>query len=126
LAVLLEPRAIQIAAGFMLTSAPTSGIIVSRRIFAGDGENSNVSGAAQHDQDDYSGGFHFGIRSSERFDRDHTVDHDERLKITDTAAGVYDVKFVDKSGRTCVVPNIQVKTGAVFTIEEKDLKGCGK
>ena len=29
-------------------------------------------------------------------DRDHTVDHDERLKITDTPAGVYDVKFVDK------------------------------
>ncbi|TMJ46636.1 MAG: hypothetical protein E6G85_30585 [Alphaproteobacteria bacterium] len=59
-------------------------------------------------------------------DRDHTVDHDERLKITDTAAGVYDVKFVDKSGRTCVVPNVQVKVGAIFTIEEKELKGCAK
>src|ERR1700710_2949882 len=59
-------------------------------------------------------------------DRGRTVDHDERLKITDTEAGVYDVKFVDKSGRTCVVPNVQIKTGAVFTIEEKDLKGCGK
>ena len=59
-------------------------------------------------------------------DRDHTVDHDERLKITDTPAGVYDVKFVDKGGRTCVVPNVQVKTGAIFTIEEKDLKGCSK
>jgi hypothetical protein len=59
-------------------------------------------------------------------DRDHTVDHDERLKITDTPAGVYDVKFVDKGGRTCVVPNVQVRTGAIFTIEEKDLKGCSK
>jgi hypothetical protein len=59
-------------------------------------------------------------------DRDHTVDHDERLKITDTPAGVYDVKFVDKGGRTCVVPNVQVKTGAIFTIEERDLKGCSK
>jgi hypothetical protein len=59
-------------------------------------------------------------------DRDHTVDHDERLKITDTPAGVYDVKFVDKGGRTCVVPNVQIKTGAIFTIEEKDLKGCSK
>ena len=59
-------------------------------------------------------------------DRDHTVDHDERLKITDTAPGIYDVKFVDKSGRTCVVPNIEVKTGAVFTIEEKALKDCAK
>ena len=59
-------------------------------------------------------------------DRDHTVDHDERLKITDTAPGIYDVKFVDKSGRTCVVPNIEVKAGAVFTIEEKSLKDCAK
>jgi V8-like Glu-specific endopeptidase len=59
-------------------------------------------------------------------DRDHTVDHDERLKITDTAAGIYDVKFVDKSGRTCIVPNVQVKAGAIFTIEEKELKDCAK
>jgi hypothetical protein len=59
-------------------------------------------------------------------DRDRTVDHDERLKITDTAAGIYDVKFVDKNGRTCIVPNVQVKAGAIFTIEEKELKGCAK
>jgi hypothetical protein len=59
-------------------------------------------------------------------DRDHTVDHDERLKITDTAAGIYDVKLVDKSGRACVVPNIQVKTGSIFSIEEKSLKDCTK
>ena len=59
-------------------------------------------------------------------DRDHTVDHDERLTITDTPAGVYDVKFVDKGGRTCVVPNVQIKTGAIFTIEEKDLKDCSR
>jgi hypothetical protein len=59
-------------------------------------------------------------------DRDGTVDHDERLKITDTAPGMYDVKFVDKTGRTCVVPNVEVKTGAVFTIEEKILKNCSR
>jgi hypothetical protein len=59
-------------------------------------------------------------------DRDHTVDHDERLKITDTVPGIYDVKFVDKIGRTCVVPNIEVKTGEVFSIEEKNLKDCAR
>ena len=59
-------------------------------------------------------------------DNDHTVDHDERLKITGTEAGIYDVKFVDKRGRTCVVPNVQVKTGAVFSIDEKELKDCTK
>lgn len=57
-------------------------------------------------------------------DRDGTVDHDERLKITNTPAGMYDVRLVDKTGRACVVPNIQVSAGAIFTIEEKDLKGC--
>ena len=59
-------------------------------------------------------------------DQDHTVDHDERLKITDTPSGLYDVKFVDKSGRSCVVPNIEVKEGAVFSIDEKNLKNCAK
>jgi hypothetical protein len=59
-------------------------------------------------------------------DKDHTVDHDERLKIIDTASGTYDVKIVDKSGRTCVVPNIQVKAGSIFSIEEKTLKDCTK
>lgn len=59
-------------------------------------------------------------------DRDGTVDHDERLKITETPPGVYDVRLVDKTGRSCVVANIQVTTGAVFTIEEKDLKGCAR
>ena len=59
-------------------------------------------------------------------DKDHTVDHDERLKITDTASGTYDVKIVDKSGRSCVVPNIQVKAGAIFSIDEKNLKDCTK
>ena len=57
-------------------------------------------------------------------DRDHTVDHDERLKITDTEAGTYDVKFTDQKGRSCVVPNVQVRAGAIFSIEEKQLKGC--
>jgi hypothetical protein len=59
-------------------------------------------------------------------DKDHTVDHDERPKITDTATGTYDVKIVDKTGRTCVVPNIQVKAGSIFSIDEKNLKDCTK
>ena len=65
-------------------------------------------------------------RNQTENDRDGTVDHDERLKITDTPPGLYDVKFVDKSGRTCVVPNIEVKTGSIFTIEEKTLKDCSR
>src|ERR1700730_967960 len=59
-------------------------------------------------------------------DKDHTVDHDERLKITDTTTGTYDVKIVDKTGRTCVIPNVQVKAGSIFSIDEKNLKDCTK
>ena len=58
-------------------------------------------------------------------DRDHEVDHDERLRITDTGPGRYDVRIKDKSGRTCTVRNVDVKDGAIFTIEEKDLADCG-
>ena len=67
-----------------------------------------------------------GGRNQTDNDDDHTVDHDERLKITGTEAGIYAVKFVDKRGRTCVVPNVQVKAGAIFSIDEKELKDCGK
>lgn len=59
-------------------------------------------------------------------DPDHSVDHDERLKIIGVESGAYDVKFVDKSGRSCVVRNIQVRQGLVFSIEEKDLQVCSK
>ena len=59
-------------------------------------------------------------------DRDGTVDHDERLRITDVSAGRYDVKLTDKTGRICIVRNIEVKEGAVFTIEEKQLTDCRK
>jgi hypothetical protein len=57
-------------------------------------------------------------------DRDHEVDHDERLRITDIAPGRYDVRFKDKTGRVCVVKDIEVKDGDIFTIEEKELAGC--
>jgi hypothetical protein len=57
-------------------------------------------------------------------DRDGTVDHDERLRITGIAPGRYDVKFTDKAGRRCTVRNIEVQEGAVFSIEEKQLEDC--
>ena len=59
-------------------------------------------------------------------DRDGTVDHDERLRITDVNPGRYDVKIADKTGRICIVRNIDVKEGAVFSIEEKQLTECHK
>ena len=59
-------------------------------------------------------------------DRDGTVDHDERLRITGIEPGRYDVKLADKIGRLCIVRNVEVKDGAVFSIEERQLTDCGR
>jgi len=61
-----------------------------------------------------------------RNDRDGEVDHDERLRITGIEPGRYDVKLADARGRVCVVRNIEIKAGAVFAIEEKQLTECRK
>ena len=57
-------------------------------------------------------------------DPDHSVDHDERLKISGVKSGVYDAKFIDKAGRVCVVADVPVKAGAIFSIDEKKAKTC--
>jgi len=57
-------------------------------------------------------------------DRDGTVDHDERLRIVGITAGRYDARLTDKIGRTCVARNVEIKDGAVFSIEEKQLVDC--
>ena len=59
-----------------------------------------------------------------RNDPDGTVDFDERLRITNIASGRYDVRFTDKTGRSCVVTGIEVKTGAVFSIGKESLTHC--
>lgn len=57
-------------------------------------------------------------------DKDGTIDPDERLRITGVTPGSYDAKLKDVSGRTCVVRNIEVKAGEIFSIEEKELTSC--
>ena len=57
-------------------------------------------------------------------DKDGTVDPDERLRITGAAPGSYDAKLTDVSGRTCVVRDIKISAGEIFSIEEKDLTTC--
>ena len=52
------------------------------------------------------------------------IDADERLPITGVAPGTYDAKLKDVSGRTCIVRNIDVKAGQIFSIEENELTSC--
>jgi hypothetical protein len=59
-------------------------------------------------------------------DKDHEVDHDERLRITDVAPGRYDAKVGYRDARICMVRDIEIKAGAVFVIADKDLTECGK
>src|SRR3954469_5543475 len=58
-------------------------------------------------------------------DDDKTVDHDERLRITGLAAGRYDAKLIDRTGRTCIVRNVDGKEG-VFAIEKTQMTNCEK
>jgi hypothetical protein len=57
-------------------------------------------------------------------DRDGTIDPDERLPITGVSPGTYDAKLKDVSGRSCLVRNIKVEAGQIFSIEEKELTSC--
>src|SRR5271166_681071 len=59
-------------------------------------------------------------------DKDGSVDPDERLNITGITPGTYDVKLVDKKGRSCTVANVNVVGGKpyAFSIGEADLKNC--
>ena len=57
-------------------------------------------------------------------DKDGSVDHDERLKILGVSSGSYDARLTDAKGRNCVVRNVAVTDGEIFSIEEKQLAGC--
>ncbi len=59
-------------------------------------------------------------------DKDGTVDSDERLRITGTPSGLYDARLKDVSGRVCLVRNIKVEAGQIFSVEEKDLTSCDR
>ena len=70
-----------------------------------------------------TGTTNFGLNQC-RNDKDGTVDPDERLRISGVAPGTYDAKLKDVSGRSCLVRNIKVEAGEIFSIEEKELTDC--
>src|SRR5260370_20502697 len=50
-------------------------------------------------------------------DRDGTVDHDERLRITGIEPGRHDVKLAHKIGRGCIARKIQGEKGPAVSIQ---------
>ncbi len=59
-------------------------------------------------------------------DKDKSVEHDERLKVTNIESGKYDIKIGYEDGRACLVKGVAVEAGKVFSIEDKDLTDCKK
>jgi hypothetical protein len=60
-----------------------------------------------------------------RNDPDGSVDFDERLRISGVPTGRYDVKFTDRTGRSCIVTGVDIKAGTVFSIGKEALAHCG-
>jgi hypothetical protein len=58
-------------------------------------------------------------------DNDGTVDASERLKVN-VPAGKSDVKVAFEDGKVCIVRNVDIVAGGVFSIEDKDLTSCSK
>ena len=59
-------------------------------------------------------------------DPDGAVAHDERLKITGVGTGTYDVRLTLKDWRKCLVRNVGIQQGKVFSIEDGNLIDCAK
>jgi hypothetical protein len=59
-------------------------------------------------------------------DSDRAVDADEGLNLKGIAPGRYDVMLKDKTGRSCVVREVEVNGGRAyaFSISETELKDC--
>ena len=59
-------------------------------------------------------------------DRDGSVDHDERLRLTGIQPGRYDVRLTQKRGRACTVRGVEVKGEGryAFSLADDDLKDC--
>ena len=57
-------------------------------------------------------------------DKDGAVENDERLKVSDVASGTYDARLTDDKGQVCLARGLEIKDGAVFSVEKDQLKDC--
>lgn len=57
-------------------------------------------------------------------DKDHSLQTSERLPITDLRHGRFAVNLVDRKGRTCLLPAVDLTKDSSFEIRDGDLAGC--
>ena len=57
-------------------------------------------------------------------DKDHALDTSERLTLTGLRRGRYDVKLVDRKGRTCIKRNVDLTEDTSFDLRDADLAAC--
>ena len=57
-------------------------------------------------------------------DKDKSVDPSERLPIAGIRHGRFDVKLVDRKGRTCFARGIDLSKDTTFEIRDKNLTEC--
>ena len=58
------------------------------------------------------------------YDDDKELDFGERLTLEGITPGVYDVKLVDKTGRTCIMRQVKLTTETSFEIRDASLTDC--
>jgi hypothetical protein len=57
-------------------------------------------------------------------DKDKIWDAGERLKINNASRGLFDLKLVDRAGRTCIKHGIDLRKDLTFDIRDQDLAAC--
>jgi hypothetical protein len=57
-------------------------------------------------------------------DDDKELDFGERLTLTGLTPGTYDVKLVDKKGRTCILHHVDLTKTTSFEIRDTGLTDC--
>jgi hypothetical protein len=57
-------------------------------------------------------------------DKDKSLDSDERLVLKDVTPGRFDLKLVDRQGRTCIIRNIDLAGETSFDIRDEALTDC--
>jgi hypothetical protein len=57
-------------------------------------------------------------------DKDKSVEAGERLKLTGLSPGRFSVKLVDRKGRTCILPSVDLTKENSFEIRDNQLSHC--